>query len=248
MLDFGLTQHAMIIIAVAFLLAGLVKGVIGGGLPAVAVPIMVSALDPALAAALTLVPVAVTNIWILLQGGYFLEVLRRYWTFLLPLAVGSAIGSQILVTAPPTTMKLLIGVLVVILCPLPFIPKNWAISETTQRWLNPVTGMTMGTVGGATVMLAPVIVYFVSLRIQKDLFVASMGAIALSSMTPLFINLAANDVLGRHEALLSVAALLPTALGMAAGIWLRTYISQTGFNIALSAGLLLIGLNLIWSI
>ena len=50
----------------------------------------------------------------------------------------------------------------------------------------------MGISGGATVMLAPVIVYFVALRIDKDLFIASMGAVALSSMGALFLGLAAN--------------------------------------------------------
>lgn len=59
--DFGLSQDAILTITVAFLLAGLVKGVVGGGLPAVAVPIIAGAVEPAIAASLTLMPVIVTN-------------------------------------------------------------------------------------------------------------------------------------------------------------------------------------------
>ena len=109
MLDFGLSPEAILVIATAFLLAGLVKGVVGGGLPAVAVPIMANVIAPAVAAAVTLMPVIVTNFWLLFQSGRFQEVMRRYWTFLVPLAGGSLIGAQILVTAPPATMALVIG-------------------------------------------------------------------------------------------------------------------------------------------
>ena len=69
MIRFGLAPDVILVIAAAFLVAGLVKGVIGGGLPAVAVPIMANAIEPALAAALTLSPVIVTNFWLLFLGG-----------------------------------------------------------------------------------------------------------------------------------------------------------------------------------
>jgi len=170
MIDFGLAADTLAIVAFAFLLAGLVKGVVGGGLPAVAVPIMAGFLEPALAAALTLVPVVATNVWLLFHGGLFAEVGRRYWPIYLTLAVGSAVGSQILVTAPPEAIALAIGSVVILLSPLPFIPARFAIPERTQRWLNPVAGAGMGVLGGATVMLAPVILYFVALRIDKNLF------------------------------------------------------------------------------
>jgi len=244
--DFGLSPDAILVLSAAFLIAGLVKGVVGGGLPAVAVPIMANVIAPAVAAAVTLMPVVVTNFWLLFQGGRFKEVMRRYWTFLLPLAFGSLIGAQILVTAPPATMTLIIGGFVVLLSPLPFIPKTWAIAEHTQKWLNPIAAGTMGIVGGATVMLAPVIVYFVALRIDKDLFAASMGAVALASMGPLFLGLAANRVFGLDELLISLAALVPTLIGMGIGTWLRSRISQAGFQRVLFVALLGIGINLIY--
>ncbi len=243
--ELNLSVEAIYIIAIAFACAGLVKGVVGGGLPAVAVPIMASVLEPALGAALTLVPVVATNIWLLLQGGLVAQVWRRYWTFLVALAAGSALGSQVLAAAPPDVMRLAIGILVVMLSPLPFMPQGWAISPSVQRWLNPLAGLAMGLVGGATVMLAPAIVYFVALRIEKNLFVASMGAVALFSMVPLFLGLAASQVLGPTELFVSKIALVPAAAGMAIGIWMRARISQRGFQVVLSLALLAIGLNLI---
>jgi len=72
-----------------------------------------------------------------------------------------------------------------------------------------------------------------------------MGAIALSSMTPLFIGLAAGGVLGVPEIALSALVFLPTAIGMAVGVWLRVRISQRHFQAVLSVALFSLGLKLI---
>ena len=95
-------------------------------------------------------------------------------------------------------------------------------------------------------MLAPIIVYFVALRIDKGLFAASMGAVALSSMVPLFLSLAVNQFIGLDEFMISIAVLVPVVIGMRAGTWLRDRISQAGFQRVLFAALLGIGLNLIF--
>ncbi len=55
---------ALVALVIAtFLLAGFVKGVVGMGLPPVAIGIMALTMPPAQAAALVLVPDFVTNIW-----------------------------------------------------------------------------------------------------------------------------------------------------------------------------------------
>ncbi|MFT5448453.1 MAG: putative membrane protein YfcA, partial [Gammaproteobacteria bacterium] len=112
MFETGLSLDILTIAGFAFLLAGLVKGVVGGGIPAVAVPIIAGTLEPALAAALTFVPVVATNVWLLSQGGLFMRIIKSYWPFLGLLAIGSAIGSQILVSVSPEIMKMAIGTMV----------------------------------------------------------------------------------------------------------------------------------------
>ena len=52
-----LTPLSMVLIALAFFAGGLVKGVIGIGLPLVAVPIMATVLAPTTAIALPAVPI-----------------------------------------------------------------------------------------------------------------------------------------------------------------------------------------------
>lgn len=51
-----------------FLLAGIVKGVIGLGLPTIAMGLLSTSMEPAAAASLLIIPSLITNIWQLLIG------------------------------------------------------------------------------------------------------------------------------------------------------------------------------------
>ena len=55
--------HLWFFAAAVFLLAGLVKGVIGMGLPTIAMGLLALAMPPADAAALLVIPSLVTNVW-----------------------------------------------------------------------------------------------------------------------------------------------------------------------------------------
>src|SRR5882757_11234883 len=81
-------EHLLIFIAAAFLLAGFVKGVIGMGLPTVAMGLLVVSMPPAQAIAIVIVPAIVTNIWQTFGGPYLRDILRRLW----PLLIGTAAG------------------------------------------------------------------------------------------------------------------------------------------------------------
>ena len=79
----------MSFIAVVFLLAGLVKGMIGLGLPAVSMGLLTMMISPFQAASLLIVPSMVTNIWQLCAEGQVLRVLQRFWSLLLGIIIGS---------------------------------------------------------------------------------------------------------------------------------------------------------------
>src|SRR5436305_14619872 len=79
-----------------FLLAGVVKGVIGLGLPTVAMGMLGLAMRPVEAAALLLVPSLVTNVWQLLTGPRFGALLRRLWPMMLGVVAGTLAGSGVI--------------------------------------------------------------------------------------------------------------------------------------------------------
>lgn len=243
--EIELSLLAVLVLAVAFLAAGTVKGVIGAGLPTAAVPIAATVVEPALAIALTVVPVLVANVWQTFQGGHYRPVLRRFWPFLLGLALGVLGGAQILVTVEPSAIALVMGALVVLICGYQLLSGSLTVPASRQGWLNPMAGGTCGIFGGVAGMFAPTILYATALRLPKDVLVSLFGMIALFGTLPLYASLAVNRVLAWDELVLSVAAAAPVALGLVAGKWLRDRISQRTFERALFSMLLLIGLNLI---
>ena len=81
--------HTLTIVAVVFLLAGAVKGMIGLGLPTIAMGLLTLAMPPSAAASLLLVPSFITNVWQLWLGPSFGALLRRLWPLLAGLTVGT---------------------------------------------------------------------------------------------------------------------------------------------------------------
>jgi uncharacterized protein len=78
----------LILIAAAFLLAGFIKGVIGMGLPTVAMGLLAVTMQPSRALAIVIVPAIVTNIWQTFVGPYLRDIVRRLW----PLMIGTVFG------------------------------------------------------------------------------------------------------------------------------------------------------------
>ena len=67
------------VIALTFLIAGIVKGVTGMGLPTVAMSVLGTFMLPAQAASLLILPSFITNVWQLLAGPGVVSLVRRFW-------------------------------------------------------------------------------------------------------------------------------------------------------------------------
>lgn len=76
-----------------FLLAGTIKGVIGLGLPTIAMGLLGLAMAPTQAAALLIIPATLTNFWQLAFGGHLQALLRRLWPLLLTIFIGTGLGT-----------------------------------------------------------------------------------------------------------------------------------------------------------
>src|ERR1700744_3267757 len=75
-------------IAAVFRPAGVVKGVVGLGLPTVSMGLLAVTMAPSHALAIVIVPAVVTNIWQTFVGPYLRDIVRRLW----PLLLGTALG------------------------------------------------------------------------------------------------------------------------------------------------------------
>src|SRR5262245_28065033 len=86
---------ALAAVTLTFVVAGFVKGVIGLGLPTVAMGLLAVVMTPAQAAALLVAPSLLTNVW-QAMGPELAPLTRRLWPMLLGICVGVWAGGGLL--------------------------------------------------------------------------------------------------------------------------------------------------------
>ena len=90
------TTEALALVGVTFALAGFIKGLVGFGLPIVALALLATTIGLQETIAVLIVPSLVTNIWQGFVGGNFKFLMKRMWLFFLCATAGIWLGVIIL--------------------------------------------------------------------------------------------------------------------------------------------------------
>ncbi len=228
----------------AFLLAGLVKGTIGLGLPSVAIALMAIVLPPAQAAALLILPSLVTNVWQMLDGPHLVAMLRRFWPLLLASVVGVWLGGGILTSTNSRHAALGLGVALVCYGIVGLTGVQFSVRRSAERWLGFPIGFATGLVAGATgVFVLPAGLYFQALGLGKNELVQMLGLSFTVSTLALAAILLRDGVMEFGNVTGSALAVVPALLGMMLGQRLRHRASPALFRTLFFGGLLLLGLQ-----
>ena len=237
-----------LLVAMTFLLAGAVKGVIGLGLPTIAMGLLGLAMAPSQAAALLILPSTVTNLWQLASGGHLRGLLRRLGPLLLMILAGTLIGSAWLgIDSGPWAAHALGGALL-LYAVYGLSGPTMKVRPAWEVWLGPLCGLVTGLVTAATgVFVMPAVPYLQSLGLSRDEMVQALGLSFTVSTLALAVGLAGQDALGGQALGASLLMLAPALLGMLAGQWLRQRISTLLFKRCFFIGLAALGGHLLIS-
>ena len=230
-----------------FLLAGMIKGVIGLGLPTVAMGLLGLAMAPTQAAALLIIPATLTNVWQLATGGHLSTLLRRLWPMLLAIFLGTAAGTGWLggMDGGHGMVRALVAALLLYALSGLFLPAL-RVGTRTERWLGPVCGLVTGLITSATgVFVIPAVPYLQALGLNRDELVQALGLSFTISTLALALGLFWRGALGEGALGASLLVLLPAILGMLFGQWLRQRVSATLFKRVFFIGLGLLGGHLL---
>ena len=236
-------------IAVVFLLAGLVKGMIGLGLPAVSMGLLTMMISPFQAASLLIVPSMVTNIWQLFAEGQVLRVLQRFWSLLLGIIIGSIWSIFPRLGQTDFNSEALLGGMLLLYGLYGLAAKQIPNLSRYAAVLSPLMGYLGGALTVATgVVVIPVVPYLQSLHLQRDDLVQSLGMAFTVSTACLAIFLQQNPV--DHlpiDYVWSVMALIPALLGMWLGTRIRYRIAEQKFRKVFFLGLVMLGGYMLFS-
>ena len=232
-------------VAATFFLAGLVKGVIGLGLPTIAVGLLSLVMPPLEAAAVLVVPSLVTNIWQVAVGSNLWPLTRRLAALLVGIFAGTLIGGQILSAGSGRSAALMLGLALMAYALLGLLKVRFQVPPRHERWLAPTIGVTNGLITTATgIFVIPATPYVQALGLEKDDLVQALGIMFLASTLALSITLTASGLLTLDVARGSLVALAAALAGMGLGQILRGLIPETAFRTCFFAGLLLLGIHI----
>jgi len=232
----------ILFIAGTFLLAGFVKGVIGLGLPTIAVGILGVVMAPAQAAALLVVPNLITNGWQIATGPGLKAILIRLWPMLAGICVGTWAGAGLLEQQKNGAATLWLGIALVLYGLVGLKAAKLRVPARAEGWLSPLIGIATGVATAATgVFVLPAVPYLQALGLDKDELVQALGVSFIVSTLALSVGLLGAGALDLQVVWNSLLALAPALAGMAAGTMIRNRISAAAFKLCFFAGLLALG-------
>jgi hypothetical protein len=240
-----MSASLFILIALTFLLAGLVKGVIGLGLPTVAIGLLSLAMTPAQAAALLVVPSLVTNVWQLLAGPRFGGLLRRLWSMMVGICLGTWAGAGLLTADGNGRAVIGLGLALILYAAVGLASVRLTMPRRAQPWLSPVIGAATGLVSAATgVFVIPAAPYLQALAFDRDDLIQALGLSFTVSTVALAVSLGLDGAFQPAIAGLSLLALAPALGGMWFGQWVRARVRPAVFRLCFFVGLLALGIHL----
>lgn len=230
----------------ALLMAGIVKGTLGIGVPVVSVSLLSLVINVPMAVSLLPVPILLSNLWQSLPSGQVLSTFRRFGPLIVALVVGTFTGARLLVGIDQRTLIGIVGTAVLVFAVSAHFPRHLRLGQRAERRLGVPVGFLAGVLGGMTTFFGPPLIMFLfALNLEKDEFVGTISTVYLCAAVPLAAALGMFGFMGPREFFWSTAAAAPLFLGVLIGQWLRVRISQTAFRRGLLLMLLVAGVRLI---
>jgi uncharacterized protein len=240
-----MTEIQMLVVAGAFILAGIAKGAIGIGLPPIAIGVMTLSLPLGDALAIMTLPTMITNVWQAFSGRRFMPLLRRFGSMAAAAVIGVIGVAALLGTLGKAGMLGWMGCLLVLYALIALFAWRPVMPRAAEPWLNPLIGLASGAVAGITGMAAvPFLPYMQSLQISKDDLIQGLGILFLFIMTALAVALIRQGIFDTANTIGGVAALLPTFAGVWIGQKVRHAASPETFRKIFLYGMLALGLNM----
>ena len=234
-----------LLIGFAFLLAGSVKGLLGLGLPTVAVGVLSLSMAPALAAALLVAPSLVTNVWQSVAGPSLKALLRRFWPLLAAVCLGIWAGAGVLTDNTRGHAVTALGLVLVLYALFGLANLRPKVPATMEWWLSPLIGLITGVVTGATgIFVIPAVPYLQALEMERDDLVQALGLSFATSTVALSLVLARAGILDGSVASVSLLAIAPAIAGMILGQLIRPHIPPAAFRVCFFIGMLVLGAHL----
>lgn len=243
-----LLTSATAYVTLIFLLAGTAKGVVGLGLPTVAMGLLSLLMPPAEAAAILLLPSFVTNVWQLAEGPRLGGLVRRLWPTLLAIVASTIVASGVIASMQSSIASAALGAALLLYATAGLCNFHLDVSRRAEPWAGPVVGVITGFITGATgTFVVPAVPYLAGLKLSRDELIQALGLSFTVSTVALGLGLLWHDALELRSISSSAFAIVPALFGMMLGGRIRRRVSPERFRRWFFVGLALLAAHLIYA-
>ncbi|QDE81951.1 sulfite exporter TauE/SafE family protein [Myxococcus xanthus] len=240
------SSDSLLVTVAVFVLAGLVKGVVGLGLPTIAMALLALVMPPARAAVLLIVPSLVTNVWQLRPWSTLGPLLRRLAPMQVGVCAGTLVGAWLLGAPMGAWATVSLGVALVAYAAWGLSGARLMVGPVAEARLGPWVGALTGFVTAATgVFVIPAVPYLQALGFEREELIQAMGISFAVSTLALAAGLYVNAAGVGTQLSQSLLMLLPALVGMQVGQWLRQKLSPVLFRACFLVSLMLLGMHMV---
>jgi uncharacterized protein len=227
------SEHASTVAAVvcSLIVAGLLKGTIGVGMPIVALPLLSLFIDIKSATMLLSMPLIFSNLPQALEGGKTGRCLTQLAPVFLGMIPGLFLGVRVLLALDANVARIIAGLVLMAVAGVTLLAPKLQIQS---RWVLPAGiafGFFGGIMGGTAAMAGPLVFIFLLAKgLRGVAFTKEASLYLVFSSGLLAILLTASREFGWLDVAVSTAATLPVVIGMYAGRHMRDKIAPETFR------------------
>jgi uncharacterized membrane protein YfcA len=225
--------QASIVAAVvcSLIVAGLLKGTIGVGMPVVALPLLSLFIDIKSAAMLLSMPLIFSNLPQALEGGKTGPCLMRLTPVILGMIPGLFLGVRVLLALDADVARIIAGLVLMGVGGVTLLAPKLQLEPRLVLPTSIMSGFFGGILGGIAAMPGPLVFIFLlakGLRGQAFTKEASLYLVVSAGLLAIFLT--ASRQFSWLDVSISTAAMLPVVLGMCVGQHLRDKIAPETFR------------------
>jgi len=238
-------QTIIIIIILAVLAGGLVKGTLGFGMPMVALPIIAFIIPPTTAMILLCAPIFLTNF---LQIKFRQGVSSyRFLPMFLCLIIGLIIGARLILEIDVKTITQIIAVSIIFAALVNcFGIKIKNINKNHENTITSLIGFGSGILGGLSTFYGPpMLAYLVAVDLPKEKFVRTVSTMYFIGSFPLYGSLIYYGFATKEDLIFSLILIIPAFIAQQVGTKIRDKFNQKQFRICILITLIILGFSLL---
>ena len=238
-------DHSIVLVIILAVLAGgLVKGTLGFGMPMVALPIIAFIIPPTTAMILLCAPIFLTNF---LQIKFKEGVSSyRFLPMFISLVVGLIIGARLILEININTITKIIAVSIIFAALVNcFGFKINNIKQNYEKIITTIIGFGSGILGGLSTFYGPpMLAYLVAVDLPKEKFVRTVSTMYFIGSFPLYGSLIYYGFATKEDLIFSLILIIPAFISQQIGTKIRDKINHKQFRNLVLSTLIILGISL----